>query len=229
MANPLQQKAQDIMTRLQRMPIEEVHNMVRTYQGRIDKAKSRENPDDSAIQNFQWHLGLAQKEIARRGGNSGAQHSASGKQQPKQPTFQEAISELSKDELQKLMSQYQAEMDMLTNPDEPLYKKYNAQNREKWINTLKGRVTMLVVAIDKIQENDSKEKKSNASGSGFTVDKDYFIYGASVAALGAAIGWGLGKGGKTLAGYAVIGAAIGAGLTWASKQDFKKAKPKPNV
>lgn len=235
-----QRKATEYLNMLKQKSTEEITSMRDNLLSRLksERAKPAENQDQSAIQNHNWQLSLLGRELASR--------KPKDQKEPMQAISEEQqwevagmrpdpIKSATLDSLNHQLAKYSAELDEV--------KKFMASARltpegvkeqEAKKTAISGRISAIEAEIatrSPKAQDEAKKDIARAEGKIFGVDKDILIIGGLCGVITGAIGWGMGKSGWMIAGFAVVGVGIGAGATYGFKSyaNTRKIAPSPTV
>jgi hypothetical protein len=182
-----QRKAQEYLSMLKLKSTEEITSMRDNLRAKSKNEKAKGEPDESAVQNFNWQLSLIGRELSVR-----------------KPVEQkkEVVNEVSQQE--ELVMAASGDIEAKTGSEamedsvKPQQEVFNSVRRNEETPIVNKNTEKIV------------EKKS--------FDTDMITVGLITAVLGAGIGWGMGKSKMSIAGFAVAGAVVGAGIIYFTKK-----------
>lgn len=232
-----QHKATEYMSVLKQKTTDEIISVRNNLVERLKTERSKQNPDQSTIQNLNWQLSLIGREFhSRKPADKKERMDAIGDQLSMEmggsPEGKPRL--MSLDALKEILKNY--EKDLVTLNSTMATAKLTPEGAKDFSDKQKlltAQIADIKIEISNRSPKAQEAAKSDinkAEGKWFGVDKDIILVGGGVAALGAAIGWGMGKGALGIGGFAVIGAGVGAGIVYLSKREkITRAVPAPNV
>ena len=233
-----QRKADEFLNMAKQKTTKELTDTRNSLLGRLKNERSKENPDESSIGSLNWQLSLLGRELASR--------KPAHEKEPMQAISDEQELEMGGESESTLESKtLDALNDMLKEAEKELSDLKDKMERSRMtaegakesnqrVTILKEKISSLTTEISGRSSKAQSEAKKDmwrAEGKWFGVEKDMILMGALAGVIGGAIGWGTGKSGWVLAGFAVIGAGVGAGGTYLVKRQasLKKISPAPYV
>jgi len=238
MSSFAQRKALEYSSMLKQKSIEEITGMRNNLLAQLKGERSKQSPDDSAIQNLNWQLSFLGRELSDR--------KPVEKKEPMQTisdeqelemggTTESPLKNRTLDDLNKMLEATEKELSDLKEflKVARLTKEGVEQREDKakiltaQIYDIKSEVATRSTEAHEEAKQDIKSAEKTTAGKFMGIDTDILMIGSASGVIGASIGWGMGKNVWVIAGFALIGAGVGSGIVYLAKRE-KTVKPLPN-